>query len=74
MILIEQTSDGFMLYRFDAEGGFAGDTWHQSLDDAKHQAEYEYADAIRRWIVVPPAIEDAVGYILGRIGRSSLSG
>src|SRR6266699_3019104 len=32
LILVEE-SDGPMLYRYTAEGDYAGDTWHESLTD-----------------------------------------
>jgi len=32
----------FMIYRYTRDGEFCGDTWHQNLDDAFHQAKYEY--------------------------------
>jgi hypothetical protein len=32
----------FMIYRYTDDGEFCGDTWHESLGDAFHQAEYEY--------------------------------
>ena len=31
-----------MMYRYASDEAFAGDTWHQSLEEAFHQAEFEY--------------------------------
>jgi hypothetical protein len=42
-----------MLYRYTADGTFAGDTWHQSLDDAKGQADFEYGKALGSWQQIP---------------------
>lgn len=34
--------ESYFLYRYSASGEFAGDTWHQTIKEAKHQAEWEY--------------------------------
>ena len=34
--------DECFLIRYTHDGGFAGDTWHENLDDAFEAAEYEY--------------------------------
>jgi hypothetical protein len=31
-----------MMYRYSAVGEFCGDTWHATLEDAYHQAAFEY--------------------------------
>lgn len=31
-----------MMYRWSKAGDYCGDTWHQTLDDAFQQANYEY--------------------------------
>ena len=36
-LVIEEKPDGIFLYRYGIGGVFAGDTWHKSIDDAKHQ-------------------------------------
>ena len=45
------------LFRYDALGNFAGDTWHLSIDEAKEQAESEYGDAVSAWTSLPEGIE-----------------
>jgi hypothetical protein len=55
--VIEKTPDGVFLYRFDAKGGFAGDTWHMSVDDAKSQASFEFETTMSDWREIPPSIE-----------------
>ncbi len=37
----------------DSLGHYAGDTWHESLEDALHQAQYEYGEALEGWADVP---------------------
>jgi hypothetical protein len=46
---IVQSEKEVFLYRYDSEGGFAGDTWHMSMEEAKEQARFEYPDAVLEW-------------------------
>jgi hypothetical protein len=48
--------DGPMLFRYTAAGDFAGDTWHESLDKAKGQAQFEYGQALGPWHEIPEAV------------------
>jgi hypothetical protein len=42
-IVLDGTPDGpAMMYRYTTAGEFCGDTWHQRLQHAFEQAEYEY--------------------------------
>jgi hypothetical protein len=41
-LVIEEQYGNYVLYRQDAGGGFVGDTWHGSLEDAYHQAKKEF--------------------------------
>ena len=66
IVVIEEKPDGIFLYRFAQDGTFAGDTWHQSLEDAKHQALAEYGDTLHSWEQVPPTEPDAAQYALRR--------
>lgn len=43
---IEPCEGAVFLYRYDREGGFAGDTWYVSVEEAKEQARFEYPDAV----------------------------
>jgi hypothetical protein len=59
VLLIEQESEGnVFLYRMTRSGEPAGDTWHQSVDDAKHQANYEYGDTLGEWRAIPDDVSD----------------
>lgn len=58
-VLIATGDDtSFMLYRIAADGEFGGDTWHETLDDVKHQVEWEYQDAVSDWHEIPGAVSD----------------
>jgi hypothetical protein len=64
ILSIEVEDDGVFLYRFAADGAFAGDTWHQTVEEAQEQATFEFASAISNWIAIPPDEEDAVAFAL----------
>jgi hypothetical protein len=64
-LLIECKADGIFLVRFGAAGEVAGDTWHESLEDAKGQATSEYGRDIE-WVRVPADVEDVVAFAQGR--------
>jgi hypothetical protein len=62
-LVIEETSSGIFLYRFGAHGGIVGDTWHANVDDAKHQASYEYGHSLNDWANVPAEVEDITAIV-----------
>jgi hypothetical protein len=50
VLLIEDHGpSGIFLIRYLADGTEVGDTWHQSVDDAKAQARYELGDQLGSW-------------------------
>lgn len=61
-IAIQENSDGIFLYRFDRNGNVVGDTWHMTIEDAKHQADYEYGEAIEKWVAVPSETTDVIAF------------
>ncbi len=64
ILIIEKKGNSFYLFRYDIKGNFAGDTWHLNLEDAKHQAEFEYKDNISEWKEVPEDVDDPIIYAL----------
>ncbi|MDL2274950.1 hypothetical protein LJC22_02345 [Desulfosarcina sp. OttesenSCG-928-G10] len=48
---VEITGDshGFFLLRFNTDGDFVGDTWHETLEDAKEQAAFEFEIKVEDW-------------------------
>jgi hypothetical protein len=46
---ISEEDNAFYLLHFNAEGVCFADTWHQTLDEAKHQAEYEFRISPDEW-------------------------
>lgn len=49
---IVMEDDGFYLLRLESEGQRLADTWHQSLEEAKAQAAFEYGIADADWAPV----------------------
>ena len=43
---------GFYLLYLDETGGEITDTWHESLDDAMHQAEFEFGVKPADWAIL----------------------
>jgi hypothetical protein len=51
-------SSSFFLIRYDSSGGFAGDTWHKTLEEAKSQAEWEFKIPPDAWTEVTVPDDD----------------
>jgi hypothetical protein len=50
---ISEEAGAFYLLHFDAQGTCFADTWHQTLEEAKRQAEFEFGISAGEWIPVP---------------------
>jgi hypothetical protein len=64
VVLAEGDSASVMLYRYRCDGEFCGDTWHESLQEAQEQAQYEYGPALGNWSTVPRDAADASRYAI----------
>jgi len=49
MLRIEEAEGGFLLVRLASDGQFAGDTWHESVQAAQRQAEFEFGITAQDW-------------------------
>jgi hypothetical protein len=49
---ISKVDGAFYLSHFDSEGVCFADTWHQTLDEAKGQAEFEFAISDNKWTTI----------------------
>jgi hypothetical protein len=56
---ISEENGSFYLLYFDTNGNFLTDTWHQTVDEAKRQAEFEFGISAEEWTSVP--CESGVG-------------
>jgi hypothetical protein len=43
-LVIQQQQGAWCLFRLDKGGGFVGDSWHPTKEDAIHQARREFGD------------------------------
>jgi hypothetical protein len=41
-LVLQEQSDAWCLYRLDDAGGFVGDSWHGTREDALHQMRREF--------------------------------
>lgn len=41
-LVIQEQLGSWVMYRLDADGGFVGDTWHPTRDDALEEAKREF--------------------------------
>lgn len=57
-LLILRNASGVFLERLSPEGESVGDTWHQTVDEAKEQAAEEFGELLSPWTVVPEGIPD----------------
>lgn len=64
VLVIEKHNSQVFLIRYDETSSEVGDTWHQSLEDAKYQAEFEYGPLITEWKSIPPEVEEVVTFML----------
>ena len=70
-LVIEDAKDGVFLYRYGSDGLCVGDTWHESVNDAMHQAVYEYGGDMGDWQDVPLQVVDAASFGLEQWKRLS---
>ena len=64
VVLVGDTKEGAMLFRYSAHGELCGDTPHSSVTEAEHQAAIEYGDALFSWIEVPEDVTDAHAFAI----------
>ncbi|WP_157758171.1 hypothetical protein [Cystobacter fuscus] len=46
---ISEEEGAFFLFSYDAAGNMMGDTWHQTLEGAMHQAQSQFAVSAGAW-------------------------
>ncbi|HEY6332132.1 MAG TPA: hypothetical protein VI756_22580 [Blastocatellia bacterium] len=60
----EPNAAGIFLFRYLRDGTFITDTWHESVEDAKFQAEYEYGTTDQEWVAVPGDVTGPVAFLV----------
>lgn len=61
LVVIDERPEGVFLLGLTANGEFAGDTWHRSVEEAKDQAAHQFG-ANLRWTSIPESESDPVQY------------
>ena len=56
-VLLQELDEGIFLFRFAEDGADAGDTWHETTEDAMHQAEFEFGISGSSWRAVPSDVD-----------------
>jgi hypothetical protein len=54
-LVIEEHPEGLYIFRYADNWQFSGDTWHQSLEDALNQIEYEFGAKELEWAPISEA-------------------
>jgi len=63
LLVISTENDGIFLVRYAPDGEFAGDTWHQTIDEAKRQATFEYGELVGPWTAIPSDVQDIASFM-----------
>jgi hypothetical protein len=46
-LVIQPQLDAWCFFRMDKDGGFVGESWHPTKEDALHQARREFGESIQ---------------------------
>jgi hypothetical protein len=67
-VLAAERDDGVYLERLLGDGTVVGDTAHDTIEEAKEQAEWEYDGFLGKWRPVPDAVPEGLipDYALGQ--------
>ena len=57
VVFIDDSKSGWFLFQYTLAGQFGGDSWHESLEQAKAQANYEHGATLGDWIPVPNDVD-----------------
>jgi len=73
LLMIDETADGIYLPHFDADGSDGADTWHETVDDAREQAAFEFEGLLGEWDPVPHEASDLRAFARATMRRHRLS-
>ena len=63
VLVVKEQTDGVFLYEYRKDG-FIGDTWHQTIDHAKEQAQISFRAAPSDWSDIPATVIDSATFAL----------
>jgi hypothetical protein len=64
LLYIEPDGNSVLVIRYAADGDFAGDDWHPTVEEAQEDARLEFENALTEWIEVPPDEKDVFAFAL----------
>lgn len=64
VLVLYMTPNGYGLYRYDKNGEFAGDTLHETEEDANEQIEYEFSLKDVNWMDIPKDVNEPIKYAI----------
>ena len=73
LVIDEQTDGTVLLYRYDATGDFAGDTFHLNVAEAKEQAAFEFENPLGNWQEIPPEVQDIAAWGSGALWLDAIA-
>jgi hypothetical protein len=73
-LIIEETNGEFFLFRYTRSKEFSGDTWHQSLQEAREQAVNELGASLLSWRELPSGVEDPISHGARLFAEQRMSG
>jgi hypothetical protein len=69
LLIIDETADGIYLLHFAADGSECSDTWHETVDDAREQAAFEFERLLGQWKPVPDEAPDLRAFARDVMGQ-----
>jgi hypothetical protein len=72
LVLMDESSAGVSLIRLTSTGEFCGDTWHQTLDDARNQLAFEF-ESVGTFQPIPADVTDAEAFVTRTAAQGTLA-
>jgi len=69
LIIDEEPEGGWLLIRYSGSGQFAGDTWHENLEEAKRQAHSEFGSV--SWKEAQPTPTEVHDFAIAQVAEHS---
>ncbi len=73
IVLMDESSAGVSLIRLASTGEFCGDTWHQTMDDARNQLAFEF-ESVGRFQPIPADVTDAEAFVTRTAAQRDIGG
>lgn len=64
VLLMQPDRDHFILCGYAIDGVFAGDTWHETIEDLHQHAWQRYGVSPSAWDPIPDVVEDEIEWCI----------